>query len=209
MAEEYRFFNTTTDDPREYDAGEFAEVLATFFANGVISGLEVTKTSSGLSVSVGYAIINGYWYHLDAAKTLTPISNTTAYTGMVIVRLNLNTRSITAMYKKGTTITAAGNIHEIPLAEVKMAANSTTPTEVTDCRTISSVQAKAEISSADVLEKLLGVCGSGSALDADMLDGQHGTYYRSYNNLTNKPILYGSAEPSSTAGTNGNIYIQY
>jgi len=29
--------------------------------------------------------------------------------------------------------------------------------------------------------------GSGSALDADLLDGQQGSHYLNYNNLTNKP----------------------
>ena len=31
--------------------------------------------------------------------------------------------------------------------------------------------------------------GSGSTLDADLLDGQHGSHYLNYNNLTNKPTI--------------------
>ena len=31
--------------------------------------------------------------------------------------------------------------------------------------------------------------GSGSGLDADLLDGQHGSHYLNYNNLTNKPTI--------------------
>lgn len=42
---------------------------------------------------------------------------------------------------------------------------------------------------ADVLSKILTVDGTGSTLDADLLDGQHGTYYLDYNNLNNKPII--------------------
>ena len=34
-----------------------------------------------------------------------------------------------------------------------------------------------------------GVDGSGSGLDADLLDGQHGSHYLNYNNLTNKPTI--------------------
>jgi hypothetical protein len=41
----------------------------------------------------------------------------------------------------------------------------------------------------DVLNKLVTVDGSGSQLDADYLDGQHGSYYNDWNNLTNKPNL--------------------
>ena len=43
---------------------------------------------------------------------------------------------------------------------------------------------------ADVLTKLLTVDGSGSALDADLLDGQNGTWYRDWANLTNKPATF-------------------
>ena len=42
---------------------------------------------------------------------------------------------------------------------------------------------------ADVLTKIKTVDGSGSGLDADKLDGQSSAYYRSYNNLTNKPDI--------------------
>jgi hypothetical protein len=40
---------------------------------------------------------------------------------------------------------------------------------------------------ADVLAKLLTVDGSGSTLDADRLDGQDGSYYLDWINVTNKP----------------------
>ena len=39
----------------------------------------------------------------------------------------------------------------------------------------------------DVLSKLLTVDGSGSNLDADLLDGQQGSYYLDWTNTTNKP----------------------
>jgi hypothetical protein len=35
--------------------------------------------------------------------------------------------------------------------------------------------------------------GSGSGLDADLLDGQQGSHYLNYNNLTNKPAAGMSA----------------
>lgn len=39
----------------------------------------------------------------------------------------------------------------------------------------------------DVLAKLITVDGTGSGLDADLLDGQQGSYYLNFTNLTNKP----------------------
>ena len=211
MAEKSRFFNSTTSDERLYDAADMAEVWNTFFTNGVMSGLEVSSTSSGLSVSPGTAIINGYWYKLDSAKTLAIASGTSEHTDTVVLRLDLGSeaRNITAVYKSGTALTEGGDVFEIALAQVTVAANSTTAKAVVDKRTASKVTGKADISSNELLSKLLEVSGSGSKLDSDLLDGQHGSYYSNYVNLSNKPIRYGTAEPSTTVGNNGDIYIQY
>ena len=211
MAEQSRFFNSTTTDERLYDAADMAEVWGTFFGNGIIDGLEVSAISGGLSVSPGTAIINGYWYRLDTAKTLAVSSGTSEHTDSVVLRLNLNsdTRNITAVYKSGTSLTKTGDIYEIPLAQITVAANSITAKSVEDKREISKIAGKADISTSEILEKLLTVDGANSGLDSDMLDGQHGSYYCNYANLTNKPIRYGTSEPSSSVGNNGDIYIQY
>ena len=211
MAEKSKFFNSTTSDERYYDAADMAEVFHTFFGNGMIEGLEVTATSNGLSVSPGMAIINGYWYKLDAAKILTVSTGTSEHTDTVVLRLNLSSeaRNITVVYKSGTTLTTNGDIYEIALAQVTISANSTTVKSIIDKRESSKIAGKADISSAEILSKLLVVGGSGSKLDSDLLDGQHGSYYSNYANLSNKPIRYGTAEPSTTVGNNGDIYIQY
>lgn len=211
MAEKSSFFNSTTSDERLYDAADMAEVFHTFFGNGIIEGLEVTATSSGLLVSAGTAIVNGYWYKLDSAKSLAISSGASEHTDTVVLRLNLGSeaRNITAVYRSGTELTTNGDVYEIALAQVAVAANSTTAKSVTDKRELSKVAGKADISSSELLEKLLTVDGSGSKLDSDMLDGQHGSYYSNYANLSNKPIHCGTAEPSSAVGNNGDIYIQY
>lgn len=211
MAEKSKFFNSTTSDERYYDAADMAEVFHTFFGNGTIDGLEVTATSNGLSVSPGIAIINGYWYKLDAAKNLAVSTGTSEHTDTVVLRLNLSSeaRNITVVYKPGTTLTTNGDIYEIALAQVTISANSTTVKSIIDKRESSKIAGKADISSAEILSKLLIVGGSGSKLDSDLLDGQHGSYYSNYANLSNKPIRYGTAEPSSAVGNNGDIYIQY
>ncbi len=216
MVEEYRFFNSTTDDPREYNAADFAAFFASLFQNGIISGLEVTAVSSGVSVASGYAIINGYWYHLDTTKTLSITSKTSAHTDTVVLQLDLNStsRCITAKYKSGTTLENTESIVEIALAEIAVAANTTTAQSITDKRTMAKITAEADITAEEIISRLKNtdlsdIGGVGSNLDADLLDGKHSSYYNDYANLSNKPILSGTAVPSSSLGNNGDIYIQY
>jgi len=45
------------------------------------------------------------------------------------------------------------------------------------------------VSNTNLLSSILQVDGSGSLLDADFLDGQHGTYYLDWTNQTNKPAI--------------------
>jgi hypothetical protein len=57
---------------------------------------------------------------------------------------------------------------------------------------------------AEILTAVKTVDGSGSGLDADLLDGQHGSHYLNYNNLTNKPgIPPQSATPTVSISSNG------
>lgn len=82
-----------------------------------------------------------------------------------------------------------------------------------------AVKAITDLGNDALLEKIKAVDGAGSGIDADFLDGQHGSYYRDYTNLTNKPtltslggqrkILYGTSKPSTSQGQNGDVYIQY
>lgn len=58
----------------------------------------------------------------------------------------------------------------------------------------------ATYTASDILNKLKTVDGTGSQLDADLLDGQEGSYYNNYNNLTNKPTIINSQW--TTSGSN-------
>ena len=49
--------------------------------------------------------------------------------------------------------------------------------------------ATADMSNNEILEGLKTVDGTGSGLDADLLDGQEGTYYLDYTNFTNTPYV--------------------
>ena len=47
--------------------------------------------------------------------------------------------------------------------------------------------------------------GAGSGLDADLLDGQHGSHYLDYNNFTNVPATLASSSSGNRWGVNGFI----
>ena len=67
------------------------------------------------------------------------------------------------------------------------------------------------VSNSNILSSILTVDGAGSNLDADLLDGQQGTYYTNYVNQTNKPslnvIFTGSILGSSNLLLNANTNI--
>lgn len=51
----------------------------------------------------------------------------------------------------------------------------------------------------NIFTMILGKDGAGSTLDADLLDGQHGSFYLNYNNFTNKPTI--PTVPNAYTGT--------
>jgi len=67
---------------------------------------------------------------------------------------------------------------------------------------------------ADVLVKIKNVDGASSGLDADLLDGQEGSYYRDWNNITGKPTTlagYGITDPVVTgpASATDNAIVRF
>ena len=81
----------------------------------------------------------------------------------------------------------------------------------------------------EILTAIKTVDGTGSGLDADLLDGQQGSYYLDYNNFTNTPTLYTTADANTDIdarvtkafvdalnvdadtldGANGTFYLDY
>jgi hypothetical protein len=57
------------------------------------------------------------------------------------------------------------------------------------------------------LAGLKAVDGSGSGIDSDLLDGQHGSYYLNYANFTGTPPTAGSAITASSYAANGYVKI--
>ena len=61
------------------------------------------------------------------------------------------------------------------------------------------IDSKLDADANTILAELITVDGAGSNLDADLLDGQHGTYYLNFNNFTNLP------DPVINASLSGDV----
>lgn len=141
MPEKSGFFDSTADDPREYAARDFAEYFARFVTNGVFNAgqyLNVSASGSDANVSLspGFAWINGYVYSVyDSALTL-PIQPATTQDRIdrVVLRLDtsVQTRKIRALVVQGLpsanplppALVRSGSIYDISLAQVRVVANS-------------------------------------------------------------------------------------
>lgn len=142
--EKSSFFNAVLDQDntpdRTYTAEDFARYFASFIGNGVFSGgnsqLEVIAKGNDMSVVInkGKAWINGYYYentsdlklHIDVAD------GTYSRIDTIVLRLDLNSRSINAKVKKGRVnsqtapnITRNSDIYELALANVRISAGVT------------------------------------------------------------------------------------
>lgn len=143
MAEKSRFFNSTPEDKRRYNADELAEVLRSFFSTGIIKtdisnstieaeALKIRKGTSGtLIVSKGSAMINGYWYKNDADFTLNiPSSGATPRKDLVVLRFDSAQRKISVVYLQGSanaepTLQTSDQYYDIALAYVYVAPGGT------------------------------------------------------------------------------------
>lgn len=128
--EYYGFFN----GDQEYGQEEFSRYFDNGFESGVsiednIMTLGVNKTSTGVTVDKGYAIIKGFYLYNDTAKTVN-ITRDLNYDRIdrVVIRLDLSTKKVSIELKQGTPGSAPmppglqrdNLIWELSLAEVKV-----------------------------------------------------------------------------------------
>lgn len=106
--EKASFFNSVSGD-RKYKAEEWAEYFASFIANGVFpnpsTGLQVLADSGmAITVKTGKAWINGYFYYNtgNLSITLDTADGVLNRIDRVVVRLDLQERTISVEVKKGT-----------------------------------------------------------------------------------------------------------
>lgn len=144
--EKSRFFNSTVDDIREYNANDFAEYFERGYSSGVYReggqiSLRCTVNGSDMNttISIGSAMIRGYMYLIkESPLVLTHDTAHATYDRIdrVVLRLDLNdnARNIKAFILKGVpnenpqapSLTRDSLIYEISLAQVLIKANSAT-----------------------------------------------------------------------------------
>lgn len=142
MSESYGFFNSATNDIRQYDSADYSELFSNFFKTGVANtengiGLKVV-VNSGLNyyVQSGYAIIQGHYYKntSNISLALDVASATVNRIDRIVLRLDLVARTIKVLVKKGilavTPVVPAlqrdTNVYEISLAQIRINKNTTT-----------------------------------------------------------------------------------
>ncbi len=136
MAEKSRFWNSTTEDPREYQAAEFAEYFSRFLSDGIYvgsnqAGLKVVA-GDGLSVDIapGFAFIRGYLYKNDDELNISVDGSdaTLDRIDRIVIRFDEEGRKIEADIKKGTpgskpnppALTDNDMIKELSLAQIRI-----------------------------------------------------------------------------------------
>jgi len=126
----------------QYTASEFNEILKSITSNGVMKDKdnELAVSVNGLAVEVasGVAFINGRIAVVKTTKSLTLDASSTNRMDRIVIRADLQNRTITLEVLKGSSATAPAltqteNIYEITLAKILVPANSTA-TVLTDER---------------------------------------------------------------------------
>lgn len=134
---------------RTYLAEQFANYFKLFIGNGVFaSPTNQLKVIPGIGLSVmiasGWAMINGYWYHVDSPLQINITNNPTSLPrrDTIILRMSLIDRTIEAYVLTGSTdLNRGDNVYDIALAYVDVAPGAVTisASNITDKRGDASV----------------------------------------------------------------------
>lgn len=153
MTESYGFFAEAVGDERKYQQVDFAKVLKLFARSGVwhlYSGQLQVKASvpEALSVTVssGFALVEGHWYESDAVKTipLAAAHPTSPRVDRIVLQLDrLAARKITTLALTGEpaaepvapSLTRSASVYELALADILVPAGATKAGTITDLRT--------------------------------------------------------------------------
>lgn len=161
MKIQYGLFDSATGDDRVYRADEMAVVFRALASSGVknmADCLKITAAGSGMKVNMapGSAMVNGYiMTAIDDGGGVYALTLLTGGTmpriDRIVIRLDLSTdaRTVVPTIKQGTpqgnpvppALTRSGEVYEISLAQVYVAAGATiiTNQNITDERANESV----------------------------------------------------------------------
>ncbi len=149
MAEFYRFFNSTQDDPRQYQADDFSQFFKNFLGNGFFNGLQVSADNTmNTTLASGSAFIEGHEYTNTASITCPhePADASLDRIDRVVLRLDrdIESRYIRAFVKRGEEaevpeppgLIRNDTIYELSLAQVYIEAGKSfiDDTQITDER---------------------------------------------------------------------------
>ncbi|MBU5487030.1 hypothetical protein KQI77_02490 [Clostridium sp. MSJ-8] len=153
--EKSSFFNSVQASDgsydREYLAEDFAKYFSSFIGNGVFpnpsSNLQVLSNNDmTISIDVGKAYINGYYYEntTKLVKTIAVADGVLNRVDLIVLRLDFTNREIKTYVKKGTfasspkaeTLQRDSDMYELGIAQVYIGAGATTITQgdITDLR---------------------------------------------------------------------------
>jgi hypothetical protein len=154
--EHYMPFGSSTSD-RKTTSADFARYFGAFIGDGVLvnpsTNLQVISNSNmTVTVKAGMGFINsGYFYYNDGDLTLTidVADGTLNRKDNIVIRWDINTRSVTAQVVKGTPASSAvapalvrtNEQHDLKIAEISIPAGATSIPQayITDTRANSSV----------------------------------------------------------------------
>lgn len=155
----YGHFDSTTDDPRELLAEDWAKYISMFLGNGILNGgtnLQITADGSGMYTRLdeGYANINGYFFKSEAdieGGRYYTVPHPLAHPELpridrIVLRLDrtIAVRKVIPAVITGSPslsptapqLTRNNNIYELSLAQVRLSAGAEVirPADITDER---------------------------------------------------------------------------
>ena len=137
MSEQSGFFADNAGD-REYTESFLADWVHSFISNGVYNGELAVTAGANMTIKIpkGRAWINGYYYHNDddLVLQLAIADGTLKRKDTIVLRWDINTRSITAQVLTGTfasnpvapAIVRGVEQYDLKLAEIEIPAGATT-----------------------------------------------------------------------------------
>ena len=205
----------------DIDTNDASFRLANFAANIVYTN-RINVTSSAVVENLNADLLdgeNGTYYTNYVNQTNKPAANIiltgdvsgsanallTANSTVISVNVTIQPNSVTL----GTDTTGdyvANLVQGSGITLTGLAGESATPTIAANVVSVGTFVGT--VSNANLLSSILTVDGAGSGLDADLLDGENGTYYTNYVNQTNPPaaniILTGDVAGSANATLTAN-----